>query len=984
MQHRHHRVRYGRVTLAGCAVAVAISMRSCDWVQVCLAGAEIPGTFWSRVRSRTSATAARSPTQRFSQHSGFSSGKAPKKKRTYIRTADAAFLTSANQPLLLSPDGIRTASFEFVEKGLGLKVEPAPNFGPDGSSATMATRPDESIGIVPRERLGIMGVRDLYWLDDHRFLITGYEGSSRQTFGWIADLQTKATLISVPSKESSLFLPADSNGLPLQRLTEQGTPEILLGFSTPGPDGLVKREWSWYSAADDDSIDAAEDAELSTDLWREVVLGEFGLIEAILLVNGTVYRRTPEGFRDIGTIALAAAEGWDGVAPSQSVLPRQYLVGVGPDYSVFAIDVLGPKSSPPQAHPPWADLVMSQAEEAKLPADRSSASLAAWTLEQSRKRQTAALVQMTADESIPTPLFAHPFADLTSEGVWVDPQSGLPEAVAVTDVRPHVYALSTQAATLLLSLRQKLPASMQLGGVTLATDNLEPQLVYRHGSRWLVVYWHPTVGVASLPVLVQDGAASWIGNQIIPARGLALDAQVAPLEPRIEAHRLRVGDLDVPLYLVRPKKNPGGVVVLVHEGPHQRDDWGANSFDAWLLSRGYAILKVNYRGSTGFGEQFRTASAGEGFLDDIVAAVRWTLDVFSEGRADGSSAPPVAIMGEYFGGYAVLQALKNHEELFACGIAIAPPQSILSWPNSYIPNAATRKSVEAVRMGSSAPSGGADPAEAILSPLSYAQRLRQVPLLLVEYENDYPEVRGNLFQRLSPSSVPSEWPEALTFVQYAGEDTGGGTIRQNSLDKCRRIDSFLYKHLSPAAFGDGLQRERFQQELAFVSACLVPGAKIRLTEMALNIEQGIEQALRRMDPEQARRLPKAGEVSATREVVTTPPFRITVREDNIIEVTLLFGVEPVGLHVFLSEICLHVRAEGLSFTVALPRAPQHDQKVEVFRFPDGQSYVLEIAADPNVGAIENYNQWASRGGLHILSMLRPEDFAMAPISLPVQ
>jgi len=327
----------------------------------------------------------------------------------------------------------------------------------------------------------------------------------------------------------------------------------------------------------------------------------------------------------------------------------------------------------------------------------------------------------------------------------------------------------------------------------------------------------------------------------------------------------------------------------------------------------------------------------------------------------------------------------NHKELFACGIAIAPTRSIPLWPDSYIPNAATRSEVEAARSGAAATSGSTDPAEAILSPLSHVQSLRQAPLLLVEYEKDSPEAHGELFQRLAPSSVPSDWPEALTFVQYAGEGTGGGTIRQNSLDKCRRIDSFLYKHLSPAASGDGLQREIFQQEPPFVSACLIPRSRVRLTEMALNIEQGIERALRQTDPQQARRLPKAAELAGKRELVTAPPCRVTVRDDNVIEVTLFFEVEPTGLHVFLSQVWLHVRAEGLSFTLALPRAPQRDQKVEVFRLPDGRSYVLEVLADPTIGAVENYNMWSSTGSqLRILSMLRPDDIAMAPISVPVE
>ena len=68
------------------------------------------------------------------------------------------------------------------------------------------------------------------------------------------------------------------------------------------------------------------------------------------------------------------------------------------------------------------------------------------------------------------------------------------------------------------------------------------------------------------------------------------------------------------------------MVLFVHGGPHARDDWGFDNFAQWLANRGYAVLQVNYRGSTGFGKAFINAGNGEWgakMHDDLIDAVNW-------------------------------------------------------------------------------------------------------------------------------------------------------------------------------------------------------------------------------------------------------------------------------------------------------------------------------------------------------------------------
>jgi len=124
------------------------------------------------------------------------------------------------------------------------------------------------------------------------------------------------------------------------------------------------------------------------------------------------------------------------------------------------------------------------------------------------------------------------------------------------------------------------------------------------------------------------------------------------------------------------------MVLLVHGGPWARDQWGydpqaqwlANHPQAqWLANRGYAVLQVNFRGSTGFGKAFLNAGNnqwGVGAMQhDLTDAVQWAIqqDITAPGR--------VCIMGASYGGYAALAGLAFTPDLYACGVDIVGPSN---------------------------------------------------------------------------------------------------------------------------------------------------------------------------------------------------------------------------------------------------------------------------------------------------------------------
>jgi len=244
----------------------------------------------------------------------------------------------------------------------------------------------------------------------------------------------------------------------------------------------------------------------------------------------------------------------------------------------------------------------------------------------------------------------------------------------------------------------------------------------------------------------------WLGDQALPARAGALNAEAATLQPVVEAHRIPSGHFDLPVYIALPPQGAAALVLRIHDGPAQRDSRGADDIDAWLLSRGYGVLKVNYRGSSGFGRRWKMATEG-GFLDDIATAIRWALGerrIFGEAYKADRVQPPVAVMGTYFGGYAALHAAARLADLVACSVAVAPlqlprPPHQVWWPESYAPDAEARAGMMLARGDLTAEAcyrGREDPAGAVLSPSSLAKELQAAAVMVAEYERDRPEALG--------------------------------------------------------------------------------------------------------------------------------------------------------------------------------------------------------------------------------------------------
>jgi dipeptidyl aminopeptidase/acylaminoacyl peptidase len=121
-------------------------------------------------------------------------------------------------------------------------------------------------------------------------------------------------------------------------------------------------------------------------------------------------------------------------------------------------------------------------------------------------------------------------------------------------------------------------------------------------------------------------------------------------------------------YLTLPQNSTGTnlpVIVLPHNGPWNRNNWGYSAEVQFLANRGYAVFQVNYRGSTGYGKAFHSAGfkqVGGKIQQDINDGVKWLI---AKKIADPKK---IAIMGNGFGGFSALYGVSFHPELYRCAV----------------------------------------------------------------------------------------------------------------------------------------------------------------------------------------------------------------------------------------------------------------------------------------------------------------------------
>jgi dipeptidyl aminopeptidase/acylaminoacyl peptidase len=231
---------------------------------------------------------------------------------------------------------------------------------------------------------------------------------------------------------------------------------------------------------------------------------------------------------------------------------------------------------------------------------------------------------------------------------------------------------------------------------------------------------------------------------------------------------------------------PVPMVLYVHGGPWARDSWGYEPLHQLLANRGYAVLSVNYRGSTGFGKKFLNAGNlewGRKMHDDLIDAVEWAV------KSGVAPRDKIGILGGSYGGYATLVGLTMTPDVFACGVDLVGISSLHTFIASIPPYWAPFLSVLKTRVGDPT----TDEGKALLterSPLTHAARIRR-PLLIGQGAND-PRVK----QAESEQIVAAMQKLGLPATYALFPDEGHGFARpENNIAFFAITEAFLSAHL---------------------------------------------------------------------------------------------------------------------------------------------------------------------------------------------
>ena len=236
--------------------------------------------------------------------------------------------------------------------------------------------------------------------------------------------------------------------------------------------------------------------------------------------------------------------------------------------------------------------------------------------------------------------------------------------------------------------------------------------------------------------------------------------------------------------------SPLPTVLVVHGGPWSRDTWGYNSLHQLLANRGYAVLSVNFRASTGFGKKFLNAGnrewAGK-MHDDLIDAVNWAV---ARKVADPKKT---AIMGGSYGGYSTLVGLTFTPDVFAAGVDIVGPSNLATLLSTIPPYWKPQIELFATRVGDNRTPEGRAFLES-RSPLSRVEQIAK-PLLIGQGAND-PRVKQSESDQIVKAMQAKNIP--VTYVLFP--DEGHGFARpENNIAFMAIAEAFLARHLGGRA-----------------------------------------------------------------------------------------------------------------------------------------------------------------------------------------
>ncbi len=384
-----------------------------------------------------------------------------------------------------------------------------------------------------------------------------------------------------------------------------------------------------------------------------------------------------------------------------------------------------------------------------------------------RDRSEIVRFDMSKGKEVGEVVFSHPEVDAGSL-IYSRKRKVVTGAVYTTWKR-EIRFFDEQRKKLQERLEQELPGYEVV--VTNSNKAEDKFMVRTYSDRSLGAYYYYNQGEDKLEKVIE--VSPWLNEE-----------DMSPMKP--VQYSARDG-LAIHGYLTIPKGHAAGkrpVVINPHGGPWVRDSWGYNPEVQLLASHGYAVLQVNYRGSTGYGRAFWQKGFkhwGQAMQDDITDGVDWLIE---EGVADPER---VAIYGASYGGYATLAGITFTPHLYACGVDYVGVSNLFTFMNTIPPY--WKPYLEMLYEMVGHPEQDKELLEAG-SPVFHISRI-QAPLFVVQGAND-PRVNIDESDQIV-RSLRSRGIDVPYMVKY--NEGHGFSNEENRFEFYKAMLGFLEKHV---------------------------------------------------------------------------------------------------------------------------------------------------------------------------------------------
>ena len=365
-------------------------------------------------------------------------------------------------------------------------------------------------------------------------------------------------------------------------------------------------------------------------------------------------------------------------------------------------------------------------------------------------------------------LYSHPEVDV--EQLHYSKKDKQLSSIAYTTWKRQLHFLSDERAKLQERLVSELDGEIVIVSKNKAEDTL---LIRTYSDRSLGSYYLYQKATDKLTEITE--VSPWLEKYEL--------AEMKPIQYQSRDGLTIHGYLTLPVG-VEAKNLP--VVINPHGGPWVRDNWGFNPEVQFLASRGYAVLQMNYRSSTGYGKAFWEAGFGKWGLemqDDITNGVNWLIE-----QGIGKKER-ISIYGGSYGGYATLAGITLTPDVYACAIDYVGVSNLFTFMNTLPPYWEPYRATLYEMVG--------DPNDPIdkkrmeaTSPVFHVDKIK-VPLLIAQGAKD-PRVA----QAESDQMVEALKRNGVE-VEYILKENEGHGFRneENRFEFYESMERFLGKHL---------------------------------------------------------------------------------------------------------------------------------------------------------------------------------------------